>query len=160
MKTVLRWSGAALALVLLQITLLPQCGFGSWTPDLCLIATALVAFRRGRNAGQLAGFAYGLLQGLFATVPFGAQAFALTVAGFLAGSARHLLYRDNPFAPALFALPAALLVPALVWSATQLAGYAAAPLLLWQPLPLTFLLALAAGFLPWPAAPDRPAHRS
>lgn len=64
-------------------------------PDLLLIVVAFVAFKRGGMAGQLAGFAAGMLQQFFSPILFGSYAFVFTVVGFLLGLSHHKVNAEN-----------------------------------------------------------------
>ncbi|HNW92421.1 MAG TPA: rod shape-determining protein MreD [bacterium] len=154
MRTLRPLSGWAL-LLFLQVAVLPGIGGGRWCPDLLLLATVITALRRGRMAGQSAGFACGLVQGLFSGAPFGAQALLFTLTGFAAGSARHLIWYRHPLAPALFTLPAAIILPPALLLISRLAGQPTAALPDWAAVPATIAFALLAALLPWPATPDR-----
>lgn len=81
---------------------------GGVTPDFPLLVIALVALRRGPEAGCLAGFAAGLLQDLAGGGLLGVQAMAKALAGFGFGLASGRLWADNPLVqvPAVVALTA------------------------------------------------------
>jgi len=64
-------------------------------PDLLLIVIAFVAFKRGGMAGQLTGFAAGMLQHFFSPVLFGSYAFVFTVVGFVLGLTQHKVNAEN-----------------------------------------------------------------
>ena len=70
---------------LAQSSLVPSWSVGGVTPDLPLVLTTLVAFRRGPEAGCLVGFATGLLQDVTGGGLLGLQALSHAVAGFAMG---------------------------------------------------------------------------
>ena len=70
---------------LAQSSVVPSWSVGGVTPDLPLILTALVALRRGPEAGCLVGFAAGLLQDATGGGLLGVQALSRALAGFVMG---------------------------------------------------------------------------
>lgn len=68
-----------------QSSVVPSWSVGGVTPDLPLILTALIALRRGPEAGCLVGFAAGLLQDATAGGLLGVQALSRALAGFTMG---------------------------------------------------------------------------
>ena len=70
---------------LAQSSVVPSWSVGGVTPDLPLILIALVALRRGPEAGCLVGFAAGLLQDASGGGLLGVQAFSRALAGFAMG---------------------------------------------------------------------------
>lgn len=68
-----------------QSSVVPSWSVGGVTPDLPLILTALVALRRGPEAGCLAGFTAGLLQDVAGGGLLGVQALSRALAGFAMG---------------------------------------------------------------------------
>ena len=70
---------------LAQSSVVPSWSVGGVTPDLPLILTALVALRRGPEAGCLIGFAAGLLQDATGGGLLGVQALSRALAGFAMG---------------------------------------------------------------------------
>jgi rod shape-determining protein MreD len=70
---------------LVQSSVVPSWSVGGVTPDLPLILTALIALRRGPEAGCLVGFAAGLLQDATGGGLLGVQALSRGLAGFAMG---------------------------------------------------------------------------
>jgi rod shape-determining protein MreD len=70
---------------LAQSSVVPSWSVGGVTPDLPLIVTALIALRRGPEAGCLVGFAAGLLQDATGGGLLGVQALSRGLAGFAMG---------------------------------------------------------------------------
>jgi rod shape-determining protein MreD len=70
---------------LVQSSVVPSWSVGGVTPDLPLIVTALIALRRGPEAGCLVGFAAGLLQDATGGGLLGVQALSRALAGFAMG---------------------------------------------------------------------------
>ena len=70
---------------LAQSSVVPSWSVGGVTPDLPLILTALIALRRGPEAGCLVGFAAGLLQDATGGGLLGVQALSRALAGFAMG---------------------------------------------------------------------------
>src|SRR5438128_12595445 len=70
---------------LAQSSVVPSLAVVGVTPDLPLILTALLAFRRGPEAACLVGFALGLLQDAAGGGLIGIQAATLALTGFAMG---------------------------------------------------------------------------
>jgi len=81
---------------LAQSSVVPSWSVGGVTPDLPLILTALVALRRGPEAGCLVGFAAGLLQDATGGGLLGVQALSRALAGFAMGVLPARLSVDHP----------------------------------------------------------------
>ena len=81
---------------LAQSSVVPSWSVGGVTPDLPLILTALVALRRGPEAGCLVGFAAGLLQDATGGGLLGVQALSRAVAGFAMGFLPGRLWVGHP----------------------------------------------------------------
>jgi len=81
---------------LAQSSVVPSWSVGGVTPDLPLILTALVALRRGPEAGCLVGFAAGLLQDAAGGGLLGVQALSRALAGFAMGVLPARLSVDHP----------------------------------------------------------------
>lgn len=64
-------------------------------PDLLLMVVAFVAFKRGGMAGQLSGFAAGMMQQFFSPALFGSYAFVFTIVGFSLGFVQHKVNAEN-----------------------------------------------------------------
>ena len=94
----------AFAALALQATLVPHVRIAGIGPDLPLIATVLLAYRRGPTGGTLAGFAIGLGQDLTNPAFLGLNALVKSLVGFGAGSGRDALDVSNaPLAAAVLA---------------------------------------------------------
>jgi rod shape-determining protein MreD len=98
--------GIGFAALALQATLVPHVRIAGIGPDLPLIATLVLAYRRGATGGTLAGFIIGLGQDLTNPAFLGLNALVKSLLGFTAGSARDAL--DATSAP----LAAAVLLTA------------------------------------------------
>ena len=81
---------------LVQSSVVPSWSVGGVTPDLPLILTALVALRRGPEAGCLVGFAAGLLQDATGGGLLGVQALSRALAGFAMGLLPGRLWAGHP----------------------------------------------------------------
>src|ERR1700737_3509708 len=92
---------------LAQSSVVPSLAVVGVTPDLPLILTALLAFRRGPEAACLVGFALGLLQDAAGGGLIGIQAATLAVTGFAMGHLPGRLWVDH----ALVQVPGMLLLP-------------------------------------------------
>jgi rod shape-determining protein MreD len=81
---------------LVQSSVVPSWSVGGVTPDLPLILTALVALRRGPEAGCLVGFAAGILQDATGGGLLGVQALSRALAGFVMGLLPGRLWVGHP----------------------------------------------------------------
>jgi rod shape-determining protein MreD len=81
---------------LVQSSVVPSWSVGGVTPDLPLIVTALIALRRGPEAGCLVGFAAGLLQDATGGGLLGIQALSRALAGFVMGLLPGRLWVGHP----------------------------------------------------------------
>ena len=81
---------------LAQSSVVPSWSVGGITPDLPLILTALIALRRGPEAGCLVGFAAGLLQDATGGGLLGVQALSRALAGFAMGLLPGRLWVGHP----------------------------------------------------------------
>ena len=81
---------------LAQSSVVPSWSVGGVTPDLPLILTALIALRRGPEAGCLVGFAAGLLQDATGGGLLGVQALSRALAGFAMGLLPGRLWVGHP----------------------------------------------------------------
>jgi len=81
---------------LVQSSVVPSWSVGGVTPDLPLILTALIALRRGPEAGCLVGFAAGLLQDATGGGLLGVQALSRALAGFAMGLLPGRLWVGHP----------------------------------------------------------------
>ncbi len=68
-------------LVLFHLFLRVGLGFGTETPDLCVMAVLLGSRSLSVPAASALGFALGVLEDAFATASFGASVFAMTLVG-------------------------------------------------------------------------------
>ena len=86
MPLLLRRIGAGLGVVLLQWLVFQRLGLWGVVPDVVLLFVALVAIKRGRLAGAVAGFSAGLLMDLLTNpAMFGLNALVKTLIGFVVG---------------------------------------------------------------------------
>ena len=81
---------------LAQWSVVPALTVGGATPDLPLILTALIALRRGPEAGCLAGFVAGFLQDAAGGGLLGVQALTKALAGFGMGLLVGRFWVNNP----------------------------------------------------------------
>lgn len=81
---------------LAQSSVVPSLAVVGVTPDLPLILTALLAFRRGPEAACLVGFALGLLQDAAGGGLIGIQAATLALTGFAMGHLPGRIWVDHP----------------------------------------------------------------
>jgi rod shape-determining protein MreD len=114
MPLLLRRIGAGLGVVLLQWLVFQRLGLWGVVPDVVLLFVALVAIKRGRLAGAVAGFSAGLLMDLLTNPQmFGLNALVKTLIGFVVG-----LFRSDQGEHTRVAPPQAL-VGALVVAAVH-----------------------------------------
>lgn len=86
MPLFLRRVGAGIGVVLLQWLVFQRLGLWGVVPDVVLLFVALVAVKRGRLAGAVAGFTTGLLMDLLTNPQmFGLNALVKTGMGFVVG---------------------------------------------------------------------------
>lgn len=83
-------------LVILHFGLHLSLALGKSAPDLLTVALLIAAREVGVGGGAGLGFLFGLLEDAFSVVAFGANTFALTVAGVLGSKARDLFVGDSP----------------------------------------------------------------
>ena len=81
---------------LAQSSVVPALSVGGVTPDVPLILTVLIAFRRGPETGCLVGFAAGLLQDVAGGGLLGVQALTKALAGFAMGLLVGRFWVGNP----------------------------------------------------------------
>ncbi len=86
---------------LAQMSLGPAIRVGEVVPDIPLILTALLGFRRGAEAGCLVGFSVGLLQDVLGGGLVGAQALTKALAGFVIGILGGRLWVPSPLVQGL-----------------------------------------------------------
>jgi rod shape-determining protein MreD len=84
LTTLLRYAAVALLLVLVQMNL-GYIAVERVTPDLLVIFAVFIALRDGQFAGQIAGFAIGLLFDILASAILGTNALTKMLAAFIAG---------------------------------------------------------------------------
>lgn len=78
---------------------------GGWGgPQLLLLMTLWVGWRRGPLTGELAGFLGGLLADACSLAPFGSQTALLTLVGYIAGMERGRLDEQNLIAQVILAV--------------------------------------------------------
>lgn len=86
MPLLLRRIGAGLGVVLLQWLVFQRLGLWGVVPDVVLLFVALVAIKRGRLAGAVAGFSAGLLMDILTNpTMFGLNTLVKTLMGFVVG---------------------------------------------------------------------------
>ncbi len=99
---VLALAGAGLRL--LQNTLFGFIAVRGVQPDLALIVTAFVAFRFGRQGGQVAGFLIGITEDAVGATPFGFHSLVRLIHGNLAGLFHGNVAMDALFVPAILVI--------------------------------------------------------
>lgn len=73
------------SLVVLQTSVFPHLRVFGAAPDLCLVATAAMAYEEGPQAGAIFGFASGLAIDLFLTSLLGLSALSFALTGYVLG---------------------------------------------------------------------------
>jgi rod shape-determining protein MreD len=86
---------ALLALVAVQVKLMPYFAIGDIKPDLFLLLVSYLSLRGGEIKGTIMGFSLGLLEDSFSLSPLGFKAFGFSLVGFLLGYARRGLLLDS-----------------------------------------------------------------
>ncbi len=105
MPLFLRRVGAGIGVVLLQWLVFQRLGLWGVVPDVVLLFVAVVAIKRGRLAGAVAGFTAGLLMDLLTNPQmFGLNALVKTGMGFVVG-----LFRSDQGENTRIAVPQAFL---------------------------------------------------
>lgn len=101
--------GIVLALlVAAHFALRPRVAPSPLAPDLVLVAVLFYAIRSRPGAGAAAGFLVGLLLDAVTPTAFGANAFALTIVGFVSGWLKAVVFPDNFLVNAVFVFAASL----------------------------------------------------
>ena len=95
--------------VLLNSTVLHFIAIRGVTPDILLVLLVFLAVRRGAMAGQLAGFAGGILEDMVSLSPLGFHALLRTVLGFFAGLLHGLMLMDTVVVPMLLLIGAVVI---------------------------------------------------
>ncbi|HEX9920013.1 MAG TPA: rod shape-determining protein MreD [Candidatus Methylomirabilis sp.] len=98
-----------LALIVLQVRLLPHFAIGDIKPDLFLFSVCCLSLRSGEAKGAIIGFGLGLLEDCLSISPVGMRAFGFSLVGFLSGYARRELLLDSLLAQTLLLFFAGLL---------------------------------------------------
>jgi rod shape-determining protein MreD len=88
-----------LALLLVQVALMPHLRLLGVVPDLGLVLAVAVAYRHGPEAGALVGFFAGLGFDLFLETPLGLSALSYALAAYVVGVFQAGLLRDPRFLP-------------------------------------------------------------
>ena len=88
---------------LVQSTIAPVFGVGAVVPDVPVILVALLALRRGPEAGCLTGFALGLAQDVIAGGPVGVHALSKAVIGFGVGDLPRWFLVSRPLVSVIIA---------------------------------------------------------
>ena len=73
------------SLVVLQTSVFPHLRVFGAAPDLCLVATAAMAYEEGPQAGAIFGFASGLAIDLFLSSLLGLSALSFALTGYVLG---------------------------------------------------------------------------
>jgi rod shape-determining protein MreD len=95
-------------LVAAHFAVRPRFGPSPLAPDLVLVALLFYAIRSRPGAGAVAGFIVGLLMDAVTPTAFGANAFALTIVGFVSGWLKAVVFPDNLLVNAVFVFAASL----------------------------------------------------
>ncbi len=91
----IRLALVVITLVVLQTTVFTHLRIFDAVPDLCLVATAAVAYESGPLSGALFGFASGLATDFFLTTPLGLSALAFAITGYGVGVFQSGLIRET-----------------------------------------------------------------
>jgi rod shape-determining protein MreD len=91
----IRLALVVVTLVVLQTTVFTHLRIFDAVPDLCLVATAAVAYESGPLSGALFGFAAGLATDFFLTTPLGLSALAFAITGYAVGVFQSGLIRET-----------------------------------------------------------------
>lgn len=92
-------------LIVTHLLLHVALGLGRGAPDLAVVALLLASRALGSAGGAATGFVLGLLEDAFSVVSFGANVFAMSVIGAVAGRTRELFVGDSiPFLAVFLAL--------------------------------------------------------
>jgi len=143
LRVFLLCSGLIVTHLLLHVAL----GLGRVAPDLAVVGLLLASRALGSAGGAATGFILGLLEDAFAVVSFGANVFAMSVVGALAGRTRELFVGDSiPFLAVFLAL-GKWGRDTLAWVVSDSAGRAPVNDALLVEGPLLALYAAAAGLL-------------
>lgn len=110
---------------LVQSTVVPILGVGAVVPDVPVILVALLALRRGPEAGCLTGFALGLAQDVVGGGPVGVHALSKAIIGFVAGELPRWLLVARPLVGVMVATLATVLDGALRFGLLQYFHYPA-----------------------------------
>jgi len=127
----------AIALYVLQTSLLPLVAWRGVSTDFMLLLTVSFGFLRGARFGVLMGFCAGLLQDLGSGTFLGINVFNLMVLGFLCGKFSDKVFKDQFFLPIMAAVAAAAIDYVMTAAFVFLLGY-----------PFDFAAHVRANFLP------------
>ncbi|MFN3134233.1 MAG: rod shape-determining protein MreD [Candidatus Kryptonium sp.] len=85
MMAYVRYFFVGLAILFIQITIVPLISIEKIAPDLVVIFVVYMALRNGQIVGTISGFIFGLLMDLTIDFVPGLSALSKTVSGFIAG---------------------------------------------------------------------------
>lgn len=98
-----------LALVVIQMKVLPSLSIGGIKPDFFLLFVCLLSLWGGETKGAIVGFCLGLLEDSLSLSPLGMRAFSFALVGFLLGFARRGLLLDSLLVQGVLLLSAGVL---------------------------------------------------
>jgi len=98
-----------LAIVIIQMKLLPYFAIGNIKPDLFLFFVCYLSLRNEEARGALIGFGLGLLEDSLSISPLGVKALSFSLVGSLLGFVRKGLFWSNPLAQCLLLFSAGIL---------------------------------------------------
>lgn len=84
-----------LILFFLEVTVFSKFRVFGARPEILLIATMFFGFHFGRARGSEVGVVAGILKDIFSVTAFGVNAFSFLLIGFLCGSLKSKLFKEN-----------------------------------------------------------------
>jgi len=112
MKTEMKWVlvfSIFLAVVVLQMKLLPYLAIGNIKPDLFLFFVCYLSLKNEEAKGALIGFGLGLLEDSLSSSPLGVKALSFSLAGSLLGFVGKGFFWDNPLTQSFLLFSAGIL---------------------------------------------------
>jgi len=109
-------------LAVVQSSILTRVDVSALHPDLMLLTVAAWALQRGSREGIVWGFCGGLALDVTSGAPFGLNALAFSLAGYLAGLGEARVFRTNFVLPALIIAGLTVLVFAAQCAYVLIAG--------------------------------------
>ena len=109
-------------LILAHLVLHVAFGFGRLAPDLLIVALLVGSRSLSMRMGAALGFVLGLVEDAFSTLSFGANVFAMTVAGALGSRTRDFFVGGSVPFLAIYFLLGKWVRDLLVWTVSDPAG--------------------------------------